>query len=128
LLAAARSARSGIQPASIVFDRDPASSVALSLGREGTIYVNPYNGAVLGEGSASAQRFFRSNEDWHRWLSVSGENRAAARSATGAANLAFLVLAITGLFIWWPHKWLPQHVKAVLFFERTQTGRARDFN
>jgi uncharacterized iron-regulated membrane protein len=128
LLAAARSARPDIQPASLVFDRDPASAVALSLGREGTIYVNPYTGAVLGEGSARAQRFFRSNEDWHRWLSVSGENRAAARSATGAANLAFLVLAITGLFIWWPHKWLPQHVKAILFFKRTQTGRARDFN
>lgn len=128
LLAAARSVRPDIQAASIVFDRDPAASVALSLGREGTIYINPYTGAVLGEGSAAAQRFFRSNEDWHRWLGVSGENRAAARSATGAANLAFLALAITGLFIWWPHKWLPQHVKAILFFKRTNTGRARDFN
>jgi uncharacterized iron-regulated membrane protein len=128
LLAAARSARPDIQPASIVFDRDPEASVAFSLGREGTIYVNPYTGAVLGEGSATAQRFFRSNEDWHRWLNVSGENRAAARWATGASNLAFLVLAITGLFIWWPHKWLPQHVKAILFFKRTKTGRARDFN
>jgi len=128
LLAAARSSRPDIQPASMVFDRDPSSSVVLSLGREGTLYVNPYTGAVLGEGSATAQRFFRSNEDWHRWLNVSGDNRAAARWATGASNLAFLVLAITGLFVWWPHKWLPQHVKAILFFKRTQTGRARDFN
>ena len=128
LLAAARSSRPDIQPASLVLDRDPSSSVALSLGREGTLYVNPYTGAVLGEGSATAQRFFRSVEDWHRWLSVSGDNRAAARWATGAANLAFLVLAISGLFIWWPHKWLPQHMKAILLFRRTSTGRARDFN
>jgi uncharacterized iron-regulated membrane protein len=128
LLAAARSSRSDLQPTSIVFDRDPTSSVALSLGREETIYVNPYTGAVLGEGSATAQRFFRSTEDWHRWLSVTGENRAAARSAVGAANLAFLGLAISGLFIWWPHTWLPQHMKAILFFRRTSTGRARNFN
>jgi len=38
------------------------------------------------------------------------------------------VLAVTGVFLWWPRKWLPQHLKATLWFKRTTTGRARDFN
>ena len=129
LLAAARASRPDIQPASIVFDRDPVGVCRLSLGREGTIYVNPYTGAVLGEGSARAQRFFRSNEDWHRWLNVSGENRAAG--AIGDRRVQPRLPRAGDhrhLFIWWPHKWLPQHVKAILFFKRTKTGRARDFN
>ena len=126
IVAAVLAGRPGVQPATVVLDRDPSAAAAVGLGREGTVYVNPYTGAVLGEGSAGAQRFFRSMEDWHRWLSLG--SRDLGRSLTGASNLAFLALAVSGLFLWWPHTWLPQHVHAILFFRRTATGRARDFN
>jgi uncharacterized iron-regulated membrane protein len=115
-------------PASITLDANPSSSVAVSYGRDETVYVDPYSGRVLGSGSAGTQAFFRSVEDWHRWLAVSGDGRASARGVTDACNAAFLVLAVTGIFIWWPHKWLPQHLKAILWFRRTKTSRARDFN
>ena len=128
LIAAARVLRPDTAPASLALDRDPASAAAVSFGRDATVYVNPYTGKALGEGSSSAQQFFRSVENWHRWLAVDGDNRATARMLTGAANFVFLGLAISGLFLWWPHKWLPQHMKAILFFRRTFTGRARDFN
>ena len=59
---------------------------------------------------------------------LAGENRDTGRALTGASNLAFLALAVSGLFLWWPHNWLPQHVNAILFFRRTTTARARDFN
>ena len=128
VLAAAQATRSDVQPATLVFDRDPSASAAVGFGRDGTLYVNPYTGAILGAGSAGAQQFFRTTEDLHRWLSLGGENRDTGRSLTGASNLAFLALAASGLFLWWPHKWLPQHVNAILFFRRTATARARDFN
>ena len=128
LIAAARVLRPDGTPASLALDRDPSAAAAVSFGREATVYVNPYTGTALGEGSRTAQQFFRSVEDWHRWLAVDGENRATGRAVVGASNLAFLALAISGLFLWWPHKWLPQHMKAILFFRRTQTSRARDFN
>jgi len=112
----------------IVAEADPSSPVAVTLDREATVYMDPYSGRVLGTGSAGAQGFFRTVEDWHRWLAVSGQNRATARAVTDASNFAFLLLAVTGLFLWWPRKWLPQHVKAILWFKRTTTGRARDFN
>jgi len=128
LLAAAEAFRPGVQPATLVLDRDPSASAAVGFGRDGTLYVNPYSGAVLGAGSAGAQQFFRTTEDLHRWLGPGGENRDTGRSLTGASNLAFLALAVSGLFLWWPHKWLPQHVNPILFFRRTATARARDFN
>ncbi len=128
LIAAARILRPDVAPASVAVDRDPSAAVAIGFGREATVYVNPYTGTVLGEGSATAQQFFRSVENWHRWLAVDGDNRTTARMMTDAANFIFLGLAISGLFLWWPHTWLPQHMKAILFFRRTSTGRARDFN
>ena len=128
ILDAARAVRPDAPPASLALDRDPSVSAAVSFGRDRTLYVNPYTGAVLGEGSSSAQQFFRSVEDWHRWLGASVDNRVTARAVTGAANVLFLGLAMSGLFLWWPHAWLPQHVKAILVFKRTSIGRARDFN
>ena len=66
-LAAAAHAALGAPPASMVIDRNPAASVAASASGR-TLYIDPYTGAALGEASPRAQRFFRSLEDWHRWL------------------------------------------------------------
>lgn len=66
------------------------------------MYVNPYSGAILGTGSARTTQFFQSMTSWHRYMGASGEHRATGRSATGIGNLAFLALALTGLYIWLP--------------------------
>ncbi len=116
LLASVKASRSEARPASVTVLADPAASVAVALGRDGTVYVDPYSGAVLGEGSKGAQQFFRSVEDWHRWLAVSGDHRTTARSVTGAANLAFFFLAITGPYLWLPRTWSWSNVRAVLWF------------
>jgi len=123
-----REARPGGRPASIALDADRGAAAVVSLGREGSVWVDPYSGRVLGEGSKRAQVFFRTLEDWHRWLGVSAENRASGRAVTAACNLAFLALAISGLYLWWPRKWLAGHMRAVLAFRGHTSGRARDFN
>jgi uncharacterized iron-regulated membrane protein len=128
MVANVRLAKPEGQLQSIAVESDPTLTAAVSLGREATIYVDPYSGRVLGEGSRSLQVSFRWLEDWHRWLGVSTENRAAGKALTGPSNLAFLLLAISGMYLWWPRKWLPQHVTAILKFRRQATGRARDFN
>ena len=74
LIAAARVLRPDATPASLALDRDPSAAAAVSLGRDATVYVNPYSGNVLGEGSTQAQQFFRSVENWHRWLAVDDDN------------------------------------------------------
>jgi uncharacterized iron-regulated membrane protein len=128
LLVSAQRARPDARPATVTLHADPAAAAAVSLGRDAAIYVDPYSGRVLGEGSPGAQRLFRTMEDWHRWLGVTGEQRASARAVTGASNLAFLILAITGPCLWLPRTWSWSNVRGVLWFRPTRGGRARDFN
>ena len=47
---------------------------------------------------------------------------------TGACNLAFLVLAISGVYLWWPRKWSWRKIRPVIFFQRNLSSRARNFN
>ena len=122
-----REAAPRAQPSAITLQADPTQAASIALGREGTVYADPYTGRVTGSGSARAQAVFRSIEDWHRWLGASDENRAAARSVTGVCNLAFLALAITGPFLWLPRTWSWSTVRAVIWFRRQRSGRARDF-
>src|SRR5579859_7962355 len=64
LIASAIGERADVTAASLTIDRDPLSAASVALGREGTIYVNPYSGERLGGGSTAAQGFFRSIENW----------------------------------------------------------------
>lgn len=95
-----------------------------------TLYVNPYTGDVVGQldPTTPARRFFRVNTDWHRWLAMNGDRRNTGRWITGVSNAAFLVLALTGMYIWIPRVWTWAAVKAVAFFRSGLPGKARDFN
>ncbi|MGH7846395.1 MAG: PepSY domain-containing protein, partial [Candidatus Binatia bacterium] len=105
----------------------PSASVAVGFGREGAVYVNPYNGAVLGKES-KLRDWFHDVTDWHRWLGRGGEGRATARAITGACNLAFFWLAITGVYLWWPRSWHWRGLKPSLLFNLRLRGKARDWN
>jgi uncharacterized iron-regulated membrane protein len=120
--------RPDARPSSITLSADPADAVVVALGRDEVVYQNPYSGEMTGGGAAGARRFFRRLEDWQRWLGATGASRGTARAINDAANAAFLLLAISGLYLWWPRRWLPQHVTAILWFRRGLSGRARDFN
>src|SRR6202030_817348 len=63
LVGHARLAKPEGQLTSNALDSDPTASAAYSLGREGTLYVDPYTGRVLGEGSRSLQASFPTLED-----------------------------------------------------------------
>ena len=128
LLARVRAAFPGAQPSTITFEADPAAAVAVALGTQGTAFVNPYTGDVLGTGSAKARAFYRTMTSWHRYLGAEGERRPTGRAITGACNAAFLVLALTGLVLWWPRQLTWKHVSAVTFFRGGLRGKARDFN
>jgi uncharacterized iron-regulated membrane protein len=128
LTARVREAIPDAQIATIALDSDPSASAAVAIGGQRSVFVNPYTGDVLGTGSARARAFYRNVTNVHRWLAVEGEHRATARAITGACNAAFLVLAITGLYLWWPRQWKLTHVSAVVWFRRGLRGKPRDFN
>lgn len=115
-------------PASVTLRADASEPVVLTYGRTHTVYVDPYTGARLGEGHAAARRFFQSMTSWHRWLGQEGPGRQTARAITGACNLAFLFLVLSGLILWWPRRWTMASLKAVTLFQAKASGKARDFN
>ena len=91
-------------------------------------FMHPYTGAVLGEGSSTVRAFFRVMTDWHRWLAFTGDRRAAGRAVTGASNLAFLMLVLTGIMLWWPRRQTRIAFRNVMTLRRGLSSKARDFN
>src|SRR6185503_17349027 len=128
LLAKAREAR-GTNPTAITLKSDASAPAEIAFGREAAaLFVNPYSGQVLGEGSQRVRSFFRGVTDWHRWLGAKGDNRNVARAITGVCNLGFLFLVISGFYLWWPRNWNLKAVRNVTWFRRGLPGKARDFN
>jgi uncharacterized iron-regulated membrane protein len=66
--------------------------------------------------------------EWHRWLGAKGENRNVARAITGACNLGFLFLVMSGFYLWWPRNWNLKSLRNVTWFRRGLPSKARYFN
>jgi uncharacterized iron-regulated membrane protein len=115
-------------PSTLTLRSDPLAPATIGFTGGHSIFVNPYTGEILGEGSKGVRDFFRTITDWHRWLGARGENRAVARAITGACNLGFLFLVVSGFYLWWPRKWIWSQVRKVIWFKRGLPGKARDFN
>jgi uncharacterized iron-regulated membrane protein len=128
LLARVRATGLVAEPGAISVRRDPAAPVALTLGAGAVAYVDPYTGRILGSGNTSLRAFFRGVTDWHRWLAASGEYRTTGRAVTGAANLAFLFLVLSGAYLWIPKTWAWRQLRQIVWFRRGLAPKARDFN
>lgn len=115
-------------PAGVTRQADPAAPALVNLGRERSLYVDPYTGKILGEASPRVRAFFRAVTDWHRWLGAKGESRDRGRAATGASNLAFLFLVLSGIFLWLPRRWNRPQLRLRTWFRRGVSAKARDFN
>ena len=107
-------------------DRTLPTAIGLEDGR--TLQVDPYTGAVLGEGAPAVRRFFRFVTSWHRWLGTEGAGRATGKAITGACNLAFLFVIVSGFYLWFPSPKTWSRFKSILWFQRGLPPKARDFN
>ncbi len=107
---------------------DPGQAVAFNAGRGRNLYASPYTGAVAEPGAKSTRDFLRAMEDWHRWLGTRDDARPVGKAITGACNAAFLVLAVTGLYLWWPRSWKAAALRPSVWFVGRLRGRARDWN
>ncbi len=127
LVASATSAQ--FTPDSVVVSSDPSAPVAFRQGRSQSVYLNPYTGQVYEAHSPALDNFFAAVTGWHRWFNVSGEGRASARAITGAANLMFLFIIISGIYLWLPavYRWSTMRLR-LWFHPNARSGAARDFN
>ncbi|HTM48508.1 MAG TPA: PepSY-associated TM helix domain-containing protein [Bryobacteraceae bacterium] len=136
LLAKVKEQKSG-SPSAITVRSGASAPVELSMGRAGILYVNPYTGNVLDESQplqpgqpppTKARAFFRTMEDWHRWLGAAGPTRSTGKSIMDAGNLAFFFIVLSGLYMWFPRKLSWQHWRPSVWFRGGLTGKARDWN
>ncbi|MCR6654371.1 MAG: PepSY domain-containing protein [Opitutus sp.] len=128
LSAAVRAHSPDAKPTAITVSADPRAAVTFALGRNGALYANPYTGEIRTPASTKVHDFMHVMEDWHRWLALSGDNRPIGKAINGACNVAFFVLAVTGLYLWMPRNWSWRSVRAVALFNPSASGKARDFN
>jgi len=109
---------SGAAPTMVTFYSGSAAASAAAGGV--TYYVNAHTGDLLGSSSPKVRAFFRSVTDWHRYVAMSDDNRALGKSITGASNLIFLFIVVSGAFIWWRG--------AVAWFKRDLNSKALYWN
>lgn len=128
LTARARAALPDNRPSGVTLLAEPRAAVHVNFGREQVLFVNPYTGAVLGEGATRLRTFLHTMTDWHRWLGMEGERRDLGRAITGACNAAFATMVLTGLYLWWPRRWTRRALTAIAVPSFTWRGRARDWH
>lgn len=116
------------RPQSVTLRPGSAEPVELGYTPQRALYVHAASGKPLGPTGSAARRFFRSVTDWHRWLALSGERRGTGKAMTGAANLVFLFIVVSGLYLWLPKAWSRQHLRPIVWFRSGLSGKARDFN
>ena len=128
LIAASRSLEE-FEPTSLILSSDPTAPAVLKQGRSQTQYLNPYSGQAYNPHSDAWSAFFSSVRGWHRWFNMTGDNRSSARVVTGAANLMFLFLVLSGIYLWLPKIYARATLRARVWFNASNSdANTRDFN
>ena len=113
---------------SVALNRDPREPAVVELDGGAAVYVDRFTGERLGDGDTRTRRFLRGVLYWHRWLALDGEYRIVGRTIMATANLGFLLLLVSGVYLWWPRAGGRAAWRRALWFRRGLGGRARDFN
>ena len=113
---------------SVALNRDPREPAVVEFDGGATVYVDRFTGERLGDGDTRTRRFLRGVLYWHRWFALEGEYRIVGRTIMATANLGFLFLLVSGVYLWWPRTGTRAAWRRALWFRRGLGGRARDFN
>ena len=114
--------------ASVALHRDPLEPAVVEIDGGATVFVDRFTGERLGDGNTRTRRFLRSVMYLHRWFALQGEYRIIGRTVVAVANLGFLFLLVSGVYLWWPSTGSRAAWRHALWFRRRLEGRARDFN
>lgn len=118
----------GSEPTGVLLRSAANAPVDVELPQGKRAIVNAYSGEILGSGSSAMRAFFRTTTNAHRWILLAGDQRARGRSITGVSNIAFLLLVLSGIWLWWPKVWNAAAARNILWFRTGLRSKARDFN
>ena len=116
LLIAAAAGEPGAIPAALTLRADRRAPATVTFDRNRVRLVDPTTGQSLGEPSPRLRQFFRLMTSWHRWLALEGAGRSTGRIITGASNLGFLIIVLSGIYLWLPRVPSWMQVRQVLWF------------
>jgi uncharacterized iron-regulated membrane protein len=118
----------GQAPSAISVAAEPQAAVLLRFGRADRLYLHPWTGEVLDDPAKGWAEAFAWTTGLHRWLAMDGDGRATGKAITGASNAAFLLLMVTGLFLWFPRRWTRLALRQILWFRSGLRPKARDWH
>ncbi|WP_428277699.1 PepSY-associated TM helix domain-containing protein [Candidatus Palauibacter sp.] len=118
----------GFTATSLSYRSDPRAPVRVHEAHDRYARVDPYTGRVVATGPGGLERFFESVHNWHRWFNVSGGSVRRARAVTGAFNLAFLFLLLTGPILWIPRPVTRRSLANAILLRPRERGARRDLN
>ena len=118
----------GLAATSLRYSADVRAPVRVYEGRDRYARVDPYAGRVFGQGPGRLERFFEGVHNWHRWFNVSSGSVRRARAVTGAVNVAFLFLLLTGPILWMPRPISRRSLANVAVLRPRARGAWRDLN
>ena len=113
---------------SVALNRDPREPAIVELDDGATVYVDRFTGERLGDGNTRTRRFLQSVLYWHRWFALDGQYRLIGRTVVAVANVGFLFLLVSGIYLWWPSTGGRAAWRLALWFRPGLRGRTRDFN
>ncbi len=128
LLAKAAAAQPGLAPTGVTLRANAAAPATVTFQGNKSLLIDPYTGTIIGEPPAGLRSFFRTMTVWHRYLALEGASRSTGKAITGAANLGFLFIVLSGIYLWFPRVWSWLQFKNVLWFRRGLPAKGRDFN
>lgn len=114
-------------PSELVLHNSTKAPVEARFGRQAVLFLNPWTSEVIGQPSESARSFFASVERIHRSLGLGMQN-AMGRGIVGAANLVFLLMVVSGMYLWLPKIFSFAALKIRLLFRTGTQGRTREWN
>ncbi|WP_373235412.1 PepSY-associated TM helix domain-containing protein [Cohaesibacter celericrescens] len=115
------------QTATLDYYSDASKPLTVKAGRHDVRLIDPYSGSFIESGSNPTDGFFQFVEDLHRSLAM-GFNSTGAQ-AVKVSNLAFLFIAVSGIYLWLPRRWKWPFIKQkIVFIRKAPTSKARDYN
>jgi uncharacterized iron-regulated membrane protein len=134
LIDAARAYRSDIGVASIAFSSQRSDPVLVTFaarakGGDGErVFLDRADAKVLGSGDSRVRAAFALMGAWHRQLGDTSGSSGWGRALTRSANLLFLFIVVSGIYLWIPRARGGAALRHALTFARGLVGRAAHFN
>ena len=101
----------------IVLINEENAPIVVKDGRKTLAYLNPYTGEEMATPGEGTKIFLGKLRAFHRWLTLDGKFSETGRWVNGTANVLFVILVLSGLYLW-----LPKLFKSRAFKQKLTLG------